>query len=408
MKRRELVEKIKNKKCEFRIDLQDFLDFHDDEEIVLSVVKRKGNYLKWASDKLKNHKEIVLEAVKNGSRVSFASKALKNDREFISQVLQIRPDLYNEISDELKHDRDLFLTVMCKIPIMFNYVGNQLKNDRILALELLKIGYAETIQIVSDRLKNDKELVIMSVKIDPLMVKSIPKKFLDDEDVIREVVNSRGILLEYASQNLRNNVDIVMTALKNDKNALYYGNISETLLQEKSFNRMLLELSFNLKDFKCELDHDFILEAIKKNPFDVKDLPIEYQTDRVIAMEAVERNGIALKFLSEEFCEDQEIVMKAVSNQGNALMYASFNLKRDKQIILCAVKSHASSLNAVPKKLKEDREFILEILKQNGESYKYIQPQMKTDQELQWLSKKYFKLIKNVPMYNIFFKFSKD
>jgi hypothetical protein len=55
--------------------------------------------LHWASDDLKNNKEIVLEAVKQDSNsISFADKNLQNDNEIMIESTKIKPN----------HDYSLF------------------------------------------------------------------------------------------------------------------------------------------------------------------------------------------------------------------------------------------------------------------------------------------------------------
>ena len=54
---------------------------------ILQAVKTDRYALRYASEELKNDKEIVLTAVKNnGYALAFASERLKNDKEFLKEI----------------------------------------------------------------------------------------------------------------------------------------------------------------------------------------------------------------------------------------------------------------------------------------------------------------------------------
>ena len=60
------------------------------KEEVLKAVRQYGNTLKYASDKLRNDRDVVLEAVKQDEyTLLWASNELKNNKEFIMLVDKI-------------------------------------------------------------------------------------------------------------------------------------------------------------------------------------------------------------------------------------------------------------------------------------------------------------------------------
>lgn len=90
--------------------------------------------------------------------------------------------------------------------------------------------------------------------------------------------------LKYASQKLRNNKNIVLTAVKQNGNALQY---------------VYIELWYDVE----------------------------------VAFNAVSSCGLALKYASQKFKNNRRIVQKAVEENPNAIMYASKDLQLDKQFL---------------------------------------------------------------------------
>ena len=58
----------------------------------------------------------------------------------------------------------------------------------------------------------------------------------------------------------------------------------------------------------------------------------EMRKDKDIMMAAVTNHGRALEYASEELRDDKEIVLAAVKNNGNSDLYASIRLQGDKDI----------------------------------------------------------------------------
>jgi hypothetical protein len=77
----------------------------DNKVYVLSRVSNDGLKLQYASDRLKNDKEIVLKAVSNyGLALRYASERLKNDKEVVLKAVSQNYSVFEYISNELKND----------------------------------------------------------------------------------------------------------------------------------------------------------------------------------------------------------------------------------------------------------------------------------------------------------------
>jgi vacuolar-type H+-ATPase subunit H len=82
------------------------LEMSDKE--VLEAVKQHGHSLDYASEELKNDKEVVLEAVKqHGHSIYYASEELKNDKEVVLEAVKQNGSSLDYASEELKNDKEV-------------------------------------------------------------------------------------------------------------------------------------------------------------------------------------------------------------------------------------------------------------------------------------------------------------
>lgn len=75
---------------------------------VYDAVEINGLNLQFASEELRNDKEIVLEAVQNrGSALQYASVELKNDREIVLEAIKFDKEAIQYASEEMKNDPEI-------------------------------------------------------------------------------------------------------------------------------------------------------------------------------------------------------------------------------------------------------------------------------------------------------------
>ena len=83
--------------------LKEYLEFQDNEEVVLIAVKENGFALEFASKRLQNKKEIVIEAVKEDCEaLYYASEELRDDPEIVLIAMQERWGAIDYASERLQ------------------------------------------------------------------------------------------------------------------------------------------------------------------------------------------------------------------------------------------------------------------------------------------------------------------
>lgn len=144
--------------------------YENDKEFFLKAVKINGLVLQYSPEEMRNDKEIVMSAIYNcGRALEYASYELRNNKEFVFEAT--------------KH-----------APCLLKYASPSLKDDKEFILELAKYNIFSIVDIIkniSERLKNDKELIL-------------------------DIVKMEGRALIYASTHLQADIDIYLTAIKNE------------------------------------------------------------------------------------------------------------------------------------------------------------------------------------------------
>jgi len=108
-------------------------------------------------------------------------------------------------------------------------------------------------------------------------------------------------------------------------------------------------------------DKEVVMTAVVKNCLALQYASEALKADKEVVMQVVEFYGSALQYASEALRADKEVVMKAVNN-GLALQYASEALKADKEVVMKAVKCDGMALQYASEALRADKEVVMKVV----------------------------------------------
>lgn len=272
----------------------------NDPEVVLAAIDNDGWALEFASKELRNNKEIVLKAVYyDGRPLQFASKELQNDPEVVLAAMRyiaISDVTFQYASDKLKDNKEFVLLALKNKCNILKHVSDKLKDDKDVVLEAVKV-YGRSLKYVSDRLKSDREVVLEAVKTDGYAIRFADKKFRSDREIAYEATLSCNFVL---------GMGIYPIGIPDDElNILHY--------------------------FSEELEDDYELNLL-----------------------AVKLYGPALRFLPEKYKNIREFVIAAVSNSPYSINYANNDLikfvnsrlsyKRNKEKLIAIINEYFDQL----------------------------------------------------------------
>jgi hypothetical protein len=97
---------------------------------MLDCVSRLGSSLEYASDRLKNDKEVVMKAILNNpSFIEYASEELQNDMEIMLIAVKDNAENLCYASPSLQNNKKLVLTAFEDSDRASFYVGSELRKE---------------------------------------------------------------------------------------------------------------------------------------------------------------------------------------------------------------------------------------------------------------------------------------
>jgi|GEM_PF-569828 len=228
----------------------------DNKDLVSEVLKKNGAFLKFASERLRADKDVVLEAVANQAYpMEFASDKLKGDRGFAKKVLEndsgglcylseelrsdkrfveqyLAEDTMRCLSNKLLGDKSYILELVAKMRVPLGLVKDGLRDDKDVVMATLKRSPADY-PFASERLQNDPDIlpIVRAYLLTSWQIYSdLPKKLRGDREVVKWAVAQNCNLLESATPELKDDKEIVRIAFAKNRRCLQYA--SERLKKE--------------------------------------------------------------------------------------------------------------------------------------------------------------------------------
>jgi len=124
-------------------------------------------------------------------------------------------------------------------------------------------------------------------------------------------------------------------------------------------------------------DRQFILEAVKKDGYNLEDVADHLKNDKEIVLAALQQQGDALRYVPETLKEDEEVLFTAVQQYGGALCHVPSEQK-SKGLVLAALQQEGDALRYVPETLKEDEDVLFTAVQQDGSALRHVPSEQKS------------------------------
>jgi hypothetical protein len=204
---------------------------------------------------------------------------------------------------------------------------------------------------------------------DDVQNKLIRKHEIEDKDLVFNIINEKGYatILSLASDEIKNNKDLVLTALKTDPYCYMY--VGERIKYDRDV--ILAAIRSNADAFSdapenIQNDHKFIQMAVSYNPKSLNYVSESLRNEPDIIMAAAnDKTFAALEFASSRLREDPVFVMQMIEKCGDNICFAADWMRAEKQFVIAAIHAGVSSrtLEYLPENLRNDEEIISELQK---------------------------------------------
>lgn len=245
---------------------------------VLKDLSMNGLNLAKLKNKYKMDVEVVSTAVKqNVKAIEYADAILKKDEGFIYSLACQNI----EVLKYLQNDTAIKVLNKIRIEKNNNINTNKLYNEKMVIDTIEKVKWAlnftsgsVVLDRASDGIKDNKEAVLHCVKNIGQALYHASKRLKNDEDVVLEAVSNDGLSLASASEIRRDDDNIVLEAVKNNGYALRFA--SDRLRNDKEIVKVACKNEpWAIKNASTQLrnDEDFIFEIAKENEMVITKVP---------------------------------------------------------------------------------------------------------------------------------------
>lgn len=213
--------------------LKVFSDFTDvaraDKQVVKEALHCHWQCLEFAHERLRADAAFVLQACQhNPLALSLASAELRADEQFMLRMVRRDGKALQFVSPDLCRDREFILEALWRNPTALRNAPFEVPDDLLLLLaedmsEPLvpqSWGREEAFRQVSANglwlakaveFQDDKAIVLAAIEQNPNAMRFTT--LVDDRDVVLMAVRNNGMLLEFASEELRRDHEVVLTAI---------------------------------------------------------------------------------------------------------------------------------------------------------------------------------------------------
>lgn len=267
------------------------------------------------------------------------------------------------MENQFANDKEFMLALLAYNGTYLKHASEELKADKEIVMAALKSGNSLPYEHVSDALKTDRDFLLEMVSLDAYCLEFFSEELKQDEQIVLAAAkNSGNAALEFGAEKFKKNINILTEVVKNSNNALSF-------------------LAENEKN-----DKNLVMTAVRNNGENLEYASEELQNDKDVAMTALLTSPIAFGYISKKLRSDKEIILHALAQKymdpyGEVINDLDFsisenipeNLKSEKDFVLQMVNVNGMSLGCVSDELKVDKDVVMLALKNNGKAYAHFE-----------------------------------
>ena len=248
-----------------------------------------------------------------------------------------------------------------------------LSNTGVLVAVLKFVPLAEAgraLLMVGNRLDGPRRADALKFSVltsNPSRVLDLRSEWCDDAAAMLLACQADGMLLERATEEIRDSFDVVNAAVSSTS------------------NEVLCFASDRLR-----ANHDIVKAAVTTYGDNLRYAATKFKNDKTLALIAVSREdfGNCLAFVSERLQNDRDVVLAAVKHPynddedgSNPLRHASPELRADREIVLAAVAHSTGALEVASATLRGDHEVVERAVIEDFDALRWASDELRADPE---------------------------
>lgn len=282
---------------------------------------------------------------------------------------------------------------------LMQYASEAMKDKKKLVLSIAGNDYlrwkgSELLNYVSERLKDDEDVVMACMKLGERAFTYASDRIKNSYQLALAAATSGITALECVGEKLRDNKEFVMEVYQKTKakNFLKFYFVSDRLRDDEDVVRLYCQTgkhfpyaSERLRDFR-----DIALSACIDDGNAFQYVSERLRDDEEFVMEVLKnrKNTGYLRYVSERLCDYKEFALEVFTGTGDTkgLQYVSKRLLDDEEFMLEVMKrtGNSAGFQYVSEWLRDEKKFVLEVCKSTGNAntLKYVSERLRDDEEV--------------------------
>ena len=354
--------KEKRYQLDFTVDIPD--EMKSNPEVIFCILEHGNVKFDKLPDAAKNDRQILkLIALKNSYEFENFPDWAKDDEEIATIAVENSYNSFENASLRLRSDRALVIkafTSQCSYDTI-NHVGTEeLKND----IEILKLavrGHKQAFGYIPEKWRSNKELIdiVLSGKGNSSSFKLFPAEYKDNREIAIKVLNDDGNCFQCLSERLRDDKELAILSVQKAYTLEY---ASERLRDDKDVIMIALKENpwFSLRAVSERLKNDIevVLAYVLENNRSLRDFPDEFKDNEKVIEACLKGDGTAYEYFSDRFKKDRKIATQMSAKRNFNLNACPDEFKNDKEIVLNAIKESANNFKFISPELLKDISYI--------------------------------------------------
>lgn len=227
-----------------------------------------------------------------------------------------------------------------------------------------KTAQGDDLSYLPDSFLNDADIVFELVRNNGMYLAQASPALRDNKAVVTEAVKENPRSFQYASERLRSDLELVKQFVAIDSRVYEYA--TRSVREDRGLTLAAVRAHGDLLEFapkKLKGDRRIVEAAVRSRGYALSDAAEQYKNDREIVLLAVKQSGMALRYAAPQFQADRSVVLAAVGEDEHALQYASEPLRSDRAIVSAAIETSATGLLHASDELQSDKQLIHKALK---------------------------------------------
>jgi hypothetical protein len=308
--------------------------FQKDLIIAKSSIILNAENIKYLSDEFKNNHDIItLTLESDGTLIRFLPRNIRENENYAKIAIKNDYNSFNYIGSYLKKQKNIISLYNSELGNGNNNINCYFisyNNNNLIQTAIMDRKF-EIVEIDLRKISNS-QYVSEILALNGLFLEKVPK-FRDNNKLVDIAVSNNGIAIQFASDNLKKNIETAKKALKNTGFAYMHlhnilKNTKDIALLAVTKTGIMIDRIIN----KFHKDFDINLAAAKSDPHSYEFMYESIKEDRNIMEIVFNRAPEMFKYAPYKIQNSQIWVEKIIKQNSKMLFYASYEMQDNIEI----------------------------------------------------------------------------